>query len=90
MNSRRGNVALSGNVEELMPIFRVKIAGRSKPILARADSAAKVREAIVEAKALTSKELSDAFGEAVWTPGEELPAEPAAGEQTAEPAADAD
>lgn len=56
-----------------MPIFRVNIAGRTKPLLMRGDSAAKVREAIVDAKALTSKELADAFGEAVWTPGEAMP-----------------
>lgn len=71
-----------------MPIFRVNILGRDKPILARADSAAKVRESLVEAKALTSKELSDAFGEAVWEPGQPLPAEPKieAGDKAPDPA----
>ena len=61
-----------------MPIFRVKIAGRNKPLLARAESQAKLKDLLVEAKALTAKELAEAFGEPVWEGGE-LPAdEPAA------------
>jgi hypothetical protein len=66
-------------------IFRVKIAGRDKPILARAESAAKLREALVEAKALTAKELADAFGEPVWTPGEPLPADEPIEDKPADP-----
>jgi hypothetical protein len=58
-----------------MPIYKAKIAGRNKPVLVRADTAAKARDQVVEVEALDSGQLQDALeaGEAVWKPGTPLP-----------------
>lgn len=58
-----------------MPIYRMKIAGRNKPVLVKAESAAKAKDQIVEAKALTAEEMGEALssGEKVWNPGDDLP-----------------
>lgn len=58
-----------------MPIYRGTIAGRHKPVLVRADTAAKARDSLVEVEALDSGQLQDALeaGETVWKPGTPMP-----------------
>lgn len=45
-----------------MPIYGVKVRGEPKECVVRASSAAKARDHVVEAKALTAEELADAIG----------------------------
>lgn len=45
-----------------MPIYGVKVRGEPKERVVRASSAAKARDHVVEAKALTAEELADAIG----------------------------
>lgn len=58
-----------------MPIYRAKIEGRKKPVLLKADSAAKARDQLVDVETLSSSDMMDAIeaGEKVWKPGEPLP-----------------
>lgn len=60
-----------------MGIYKVEIAGRTKPLLMAADSAAKAMERIVTATKLTAKETNEAFvaGETLWKPGDAMPAD---------------
>ncbi len=63
-----------------MPIYKMHIAGRNKPVLVKADSAAKAKDFVVEAKALTAEEMGAALesGEKVWNGTDALPADEAA------------
>lgn len=58
-----------------MPIYRVKIEGRHKSILVKEDSAAKAKDRVATATALTAEEMSTAIedGERVWKSGEPFP-----------------
>jgi hypothetical protein len=58
-----------------MPIYKATIQGRSKPLLIRADTAAKGVAQLVTVKALTAEEMAEALGngDKVWTPGEDMP-----------------
>lgn len=69
-----------------MPIYETKIVGRTLPLLINAESSAKVREAIVEATALTRSEVTDAFiaGRTIWDPATPMPADEPAPEPEAE------
>jgi len=60
-----------------MGVYKMKLTGRGKPVLVRADSLAKAEKALVEGKALTAEQVEDALvaGDKVWKPGEELPAD---------------
>lgn len=60
-----------------MPVYRITIKGRRKPILTKADSAAKARDAVVECEQVTAEDMIDALGggEKIWTPGDDLPAD---------------
>lgn len=60
-----------------MPIYKTKIQGRNKPLLLKAESAAKGKDQIVTLEALTAEEMAEALasGEKVWTPGEPFPAD---------------
>jgi hypothetical protein len=60
-----------------MGVYRMKLAGRRKPILVKAESIAKAKDAIVEGEKLDAEEMADALanGESVWKPGDELPAD---------------
>lgn len=60
-----------------MPVYRITIKGRRKPILTKAETAAKARDSVVDAVALTAEEMADALsdGEKLWTAGDELPAD---------------
>lgn len=74
-----------------MPIYGVKVRGEPKERVVRASSAAKARDHVVEAKALTAEELADAIGKgaeietATETESEPTPP-PASDEPTPEPA----
>lgn len=65
-----------------MPIYRATVQGRKKTVLVRADSAAKARDQIVDVAPLTAADMADAIenGEAVWKPGQPLPADDATSE----------
>jgi hypothetical protein len=67
-----------------MPIYHVKIAGRTKRVLVKADSAAKAKDTVVQATALSAEEMADALanGEQVWNPSAPFPAD----ELTTDPA----
>lgn len=72
-----------------MPIYRATLKGRRKTVLVRADSAAQARDQLVSVSTLSAADMADAIdeGEAVWKPGQELPAddpepEPEAEEQS--------
>lgn len=59
-----------------MGVYRVKVAGRVKPILLRAKGRPEAVARIVEeAKALTAEEVEEAFdkGESVWREGDPFP-----------------
>lgn len=60
-----------------MPIYEMRLEGRRKPVLLNSESAARAKDTLVQAKALTRAEVSDAFiaGEAIWNPGTPLPAD---------------
>lgn len=60
-----------------MPIYRTTIMGREKPLLIRAETAAKGLAQLVTIKALTAEEMAEALasGDKVWTPGDEWPAD---------------
>lgn len=75
-----------------MPVYRATIAGRTKPVLVRDDSAAKASSQLVQLKALTSDEMADALasGEKVWKPGEELEADDKPADPPAQPSKGAD
>lgn len=72
-----------------MAIYGVKIVGRRKRILVRAESQAKAVAALVTASSLNAEEMQDALdaGEAVWKAGQPLPDDEPLGEA---PAPDAD
>ncbi|APZ81804.1 hypothetical protein vBEliSR6L_39 [Erythrobacter phage vB_EliS_R6L] len=74
-----------------MAIYGVTIRGRNKRLLVKAASAAEAKGLFVEAKALTAEEMQDALddGEAVWKPGQDLPADEAASDTTTEKPAEA-
>lgn len=63
-----------------MGVYRMKVTGRRKPVLVRADSLAKAKDALVSGEGLKAEEVEDALvaGEKVWKPGDELPADEAA------------
>jgi hypothetical protein len=59
-----------------MGVYRIKLAGRRKPILLRAKSKTEATERVVETiESLTGEEVETALdtGEKVWKVGEELP-----------------
>ncbi len=60
-----------------MPIYRLKLAGRRKSILVKAESAAKAKELVVTVKALNAEEMQEAIesDEKLWKAGDELPAD---------------
>ena len=60
-----------------MPIYRIKIEGRHKSLLVKEESAAKAKERVVTATALTADEMSAAIenGERVWKACEPFPAD---------------
>lgn len=60
-----------------MPIYRVTIEGRRKPVLVKEDSAAKAKDRFVKAESLSAEEMADAMaaGETVWLAGTPLPAD---------------
>jgi len=60
-----------------MPIYNLKIRGRRKAVLVKADSAAEAKNAVVEATSLKADEMADALanGEKVWNPDEPFPAD---------------
>jgi hypothetical protein len=45
-----------------MPVYGVKVRGDDKERIVRASSAAKARDHVVEAKAMSADELADAIG----------------------------
>lgn len=63
-----------------MGVYRMKVAGRVRPILVKAESLAKAKDAVVEGEKLDAEEMGEALakGEALWKPGEPLPADDAA------------
>ena len=69
-----------------MPIYRVRIEGRHKTLLIKEESAAKAKERVVTATALTADEMSSAIedGERVWKVGEPFPADEAPDEDATE------
>lgn len=58
-----------------MPVYRMTIKGRRKPILTKAESAAKARDSLVECELVNAEEMVDALtgGEKLWAPGDDLP-----------------
>lgn len=77
-----------------MPIYGVKVRGDGSKRVVRASSAAKARDHVVEAKALTAEEFADAIGKGaeIETATEEEPAPDPAGDPPStdpEPAAKA-
>ncbi len=60
-----------------MPVYRMTIVGRRKPILLKGETAAKARDALVTAALITAEEMADALGdgEKIWVPGTDLPAD---------------
>ncbi len=60
-----------------MPVYRMTIVGRRKPILLKGETAAKARDALVTAEIITAEEMVDALnsGEKIWAPGDDLPAD---------------
>ena len=67
-----------------MGVYRMKVAGREKAVLVRADSLAKAEKAIVSGEQLKAEDMEKALlaGDKVWTPGEPFPDD----EQTPPPA----
>lgn len=68
-----------------MPIYRIKLHGVEKPLLVRAESAAKAKDQIIDLSALTSEEMADALaaGDKIYVPGDSvLPPEPEAKPET--------
>lgn len=60
-----------------MPVYRMRITGRRKPILLKGETAAKARDTLVTAELITAEAMADALGngEQIWTPGTDLPAD---------------
>lgn len=60
-----------------MPVYRMRITGRRKPILMKSETNAKARDTLVTAELITAEEMADALGdgEKIWVPGTELPAD---------------
>lgn len=61
-----------------MAVYRIKLAGRNKPILLRAKSKTEaIERVVVEVGALTGDEVEEALdaGDKVWKLGDELPAD---------------
>jgi hypothetical protein len=67
-----------------LPIYRLTIRGRRKPILVKADSAADAKNAVVEAVSLKADEMADALadGEKVWNSAEPFPPDDPQGEES--------
>ncbi len=63
-----------------MPIYNVTVAGRKSPVLIKAESASKAKDAVVDVKALTAEEMADALasGKTVWNPETDFPVDDAA------------
>jgi hypothetical protein len=60
-----------------MPIYVLEVKGRRKRVLVKAESAAKARDEVVKATALTAEEMVDALadGEQVWNATTPFPAD---------------
>lgn len=62
-----------------MGVYRMKLQGRRKPVLVKAESIAKAKDLLVEGEKLDAEAMGDALaaGEVVWKPGDALPADDA-------------
>jgi hypothetical protein len=67
-----------------MAVYRVKLAGRTKPILLRAKNKTEaIERVVIEMGALTGEDVEEALdkGETVWKLGEDLPADDVAADE---------